>query len=93
MFLTSSELSHFLTPGLSKLSLTPTERKALSSTCPYFPESYLDFLESMRLHPQEQVALTFVPKTEDGEWGEIDCAIQGLWRECILYEVPIMSIS
>jgi nicotinate phosphoribosyltransferase len=77
---------------LSEIRLTPAERIALSKACPYFSATYLDFLESMTLHPQEQVSLTFVPKDSDAEWGEIDCRIEGLWRECILYEVPIMSI-
>jgi hypothetical protein len=36
--------------------------------------------------------LTFVPK-EGEDMGEIACVIHGLWRDCILYEVPIMSIS
>lgn len=31
-------------------------------------------------------------KSEDGKYGEIECHIEGVWRECILYEVPIMSI-
>ncbi len=35
--------------------------------------------------------MTFVPKERD--MGGIECTIQGLWRDCILYEVPIMSIS
>ena len=36
--------------------------------------------------------MTFVPKSEDKTMGEIECLIEGLWRDCILYEVPIMSI-
>ena len=47
----------------------------------------------MSLHPKEQVKMTFVPKSDDGETGEIECMIEGVWRECIMYEVPIMSIS
>lgn len=79
--------------GLSELSLTSTERAALEKACPYFPSSYLDYLASMRLDPVNQVKLTFVPKSEDGQMGEVQCVIEGLWRDCILYEVPIMSIS
>ena len=25
--------------------------------------------------------------------GELECLIEGVWRDCIIYEVPIMSIS
>jgi nicotinate phosphoribosyltransferase len=76
---------------LEELALTPEERRRLAAACPYFPASYLDFLEGMRLHPREQVKLVF-DADEDG-FGRINCAIEGLWRECILYEIPIMAIS
>lgn len=39
--------------------------------------------------------MAFSPKSTDeklGEMGEIECWIEGVWTECILYEVPIMSI-
>lgn len=78
---------------LDQLKLSPQERVALSKACPYFPTSYLDYLSSMRLDPVKQVEMTFVPKDDDGQLGEIECVISGLWRDCILYEVPIMSIS
>ncbi|KAL7423219.1 nicotinate phosphoribosyltransferase [Cryptotrichosporon argae] len=76
---------------LSELRLTTAERDALSRTCPYFPAAYLDYLASMRLDPASQVQLTFHPKN-GSNLGEIECVIEGLWRDCILYEVPIMSI-
>lgn len=59
--------------------------------CPYFPAKYLDFLGSIELKPRQQVEVTFEPQNGD-DWGLISCSIQGLWKECILYEVPIMSI-
>ena len=82
-------------PGLGELKLTPDERDTLAKACPYFPDSYLDFLAQLRLHPKEQVRMEFVPKGRDeklGEMGEIECWIEGVWTECIMYEVPIMSI-
>ncbi|CAK9785029.1 putative nicotinate phosphoribosyltransferase [Cutaneotrichosporon oleaginosum] len=75
---------------LGTLRLTAEERRRLAAACPYFPESYLDFLANLTLHPAEQVKLRFHPH-DDGT-GEISCHIEGLWRECILYEVPIMAI-
>lgn len=78
--------------GLSTVRLQSYEREALAKACSYFPESYLEFLSGLVLNPEEQVELTFHP-TEQNDWGTIQCAITGLWRECILYEVPVMSIS
>ncbi|KAL1412964.1 nicotinate phosphoribosyltransferase [Vanrija albida] len=75
---------------LGELRLKPEERKRLQEACPYFPDSYLDFLTNIRLTPKEQVRLTFIAG-EDG-LGEIACEIEGPWRETILYEVPIMAI-
>jgi len=76
---------------LSTLKLQPEERKRLKEACPYFSDSYLDYLQGMTLHPEEQVKLEFVPKGDDG-MGEITCSIEGVWRETILYEVPILAI-
>lgn len=73
------------------MKLTEDEREALGKACPYFPDRYLDYLASIRLNPREQVQLEFVPK-EGQDMGEIQCNIQGVWRDTILYEVPIMSI-
>lgn len=36
--------------------------------------------------------MTFHPTSERADMGEIQCVIKGLWKEVILYEVPIMSI-
>ncbi|WVQ96831.1 nicotinate phosphoribosyltransferase [Kwoniella sp. CBS 9459] len=77
---------------LSELQLTPEERDALCKAYPYFSDKYLDYLQSMRLNPIDQVKLTFHPSSVDGKYGEIGCQIQGPWRDTILYEVPIMSI-
>ena len=85
--------SSFDTAGLSTLSLTASERTALQKACPYFPESYLDWLADVRLNPKEEVQLEFLPRNDGGSQGEISCIITGFWRTCILYEVPIMSIS
>ncbi|GAA6020222.1 hypothetical protein JCM11491_003853 [Sporobolomyces phaffii] len=82
---------------LSTLSLSRPERQWLEKRCPYFPASYLDYLERFRFNPEEQVEIKFVPVTEadndDGdEVGNFEIEIQGRWCETILYEVPIMSI-
>ncbi|GAA5874479.1 hypothetical protein JCM16303_005865 [Sporobolomyces ruberrimus] len=80
---------------LSTLTLAPEERQWLEKRCPYFPKSYLDYLEKFRFNPKDQVEIKFVPegKNERGEEvGNFVIEIRGLWCETILYEVPIMSI-
>lgn len=91
---------------LKNLHLTTPEREYLHQTCPYFQPAYLDYLENLRLHPEEQVIVDFVLKqrakrAQDGngageedeeDLGLIELGVRGLWRECILYEVPLMAI-
>lgn len=99
---------------LKNLHLTTPERDYLHQTCPYFQPAYLDYLEKLWLHPDEQVTVDFVLKQrakrsldgnkdgkEDGgnqdeedaeDLGLIELGVNGLWRECILYEVPLMAI-
>lgn len=78
--------------GLSTCRLANDERTALAKACPYFPDTYLDFLASIRLDPKKQVEMTFHPTSDGKDMGEIQCVIRGLWKEVILYEVPVMSI-
>lgn len=59
--------------------------------CTYFSQSYLDFLSEYRFDPS-QVTITFVPETNDGEYGNISILVAGLWVESILWEVPLMAI-
>lgn len=48
------------------------------------------FLTHFQLRPAEQVHLTFTPGAD--KRGTIEIEITGLWRDVILYEVPIMAI-
>ncbi|KNF06069.1 hypothetical protein, variant [Puccinia striiformis f. sp. tritici PST-78] len=41
--------------------LTDGEKDWLSSTCPFFPPNYLDYLKSYRFRPDEQLELKFHP--------------------------------
>ncbi|GAA5894412.1 nicotinate phosphoribosyltransferase [Sporobolomyces salmoneus] len=76
--------------NLSTLSLTRAERGWLEKRCPYFPSSYLDYLEKFRFNPKEQVEIKWVPTATDGgeEVGNFEIEITGLWCET----VPLMSI-
>ncbi|WWC70640.1 nicotinate phosphoribosyltransferase [Kwoniella pini CBS 10737] len=77
---------------LSEVQLQPEERIKLKEAYPWFPDTYLDYLQHMQLNPIKQVELSFHPKSDDGSSGEIGIIIKGPWRDTILYEVPIMSI-
>lgn len=79
----------------------PEELEYLTVNLPYLTPSYLDFLNDLQLDPFNQVEMEFIPKerqqrgsSNDGdiEFGEIAITVKGPWRECILYEVPLMYI-
>lgn len=81
---------------LSSLRLGSEERTFLTRLG-FLPEDYLDWLEDLRLRPEEQVEMRWIKdeersKEEGKEVGVIEVDIKGLWVECILYEVPIMAI-
>ena len=76
----------------SERKLTSAERAWLKHTCPYFKDAYLDYLESFRFRPSEQVTVTFLPESDaDPDHGQIEIDVHGLWVETILYEVPLMA--
>ncbi|GAA6042135.1 hypothetical protein JCM8097_003127, partial [Rhodosporidiobolus ruineniae] len=81
---------------LEHVHLQPSERAYLTQRCPYLGTAFLDYLESFRFRPAEQVLLQFVPTGEVDdkgvEWGSFELEVHGLWKETILYEVPLMSI-
>lgn len=77
-------------PDLGTLRFSPEEIDWLRHTCPYFREPYLCFLSHFQLRPAEQVRLTYTPVSDTH--GKLDLEIMGLWRDVILYEVPLMAI-
>lgn len=81
--------AHFI--DLGRLQFTDDELSWLRTHCAYFREPYLQFLSRFQLQPVEQIKLSFVPHG-DGEHGHLDLEIHGLWKEVILYEVPVMAI-
>lgn len=82
---------------LQNITVTNEEVEWLKKTCPYLNDSYLDYLRGFRLRPQEQVTLSFTPKTP-GEVtastpGDINLSIHGIWAETILYEIPLLALT
>lgn len=66
----------------------------LKKRCPYFKDSYIEFLRSFRFRPNEQVLISFEPistSSASEERGQISIEVKGLWVETILYEVPLMA--
>ncbi|KAF2486705.1 Quinolinate phosphoribosyl transferase [Neohortaea acidophila] len=80
---------------LKNLHITAQEVEWLRTTCPYLSSEYLEYLESFRLRPEEQVQLAFDPdETGEGEdvSGNISLSVRGLWLETILYEIPLLAL-
>ncbi|KAG8213192.1 Quinolinate phosphoribosyl transferase [Butyriboletus roseoflavus] len=73
-------------------SLTTEEKNWLANTCPYFSEGYLEYLSTFQFDPA-QISIRFMPVSDDGELevGRIEIEASGLWRESILWEVPVMA--
>lgn len=76
---------------LAELSLTAEEKSWLAKNCPYLRPKYLEFLEKFRFRPAQQVSLRF-ERDSQGNQGDIDLTVKGVWSEVTLYEVPLMSI-
>jgi len=74
----------------SALSITETELRWLKQTCPYFQTCYLDYLSRYKFKP-EQIHISFVPVSDDGELGHVEIEVIGPWVETILWEVPLMA--
>jgi nicotinate phosphoribosyltransferase len=71
---------------LSKIHLTNSEAIWLEKACPYFSQSYIEYLKEFRFKPDEHV--TLIHTAEDN----IQISITGNWAETILYEVPILAL-
>jgi len=82
--------------GLSNLRVSTEEIKFLKSACPYLNEAYLEYLQSFRLKPVEQIDIKFTPVNDTGnvnDLGNLEYAIKGLWVETILYEIPLLALT
>jgi nicotinate phosphoribosyltransferase len=80
---------------LENISLTNDEYDFLRSSCPYLSKPYLEFLSTFRLHPKDQVHLTFEPESDTGsdeDIGAIKLHTTGRWLDTILYEIPLLAL-
>lgn len=79
------------TAKLENITLSMKELEYLRNHCKYLSRDYLDYLQSFRLRPSEQVKLTF--RSVDSDCGEVDIQVHGLWVETILYEIPLLALT
>jgi nicotinate phosphoribosyltransferase len=77
--------------------LLPDELHFLQQHCNYLTPAYLEFLQDFRLHPREQVTVSFTPTGQDTgadtDLGDIRLDIRGSWVDTILYEIPILALT
>ena len=72
------------------MAVTDAELHWLKGMCPYFKPPYLEYLSTYKFKP-EQVRISFIPVSEDGELGHVDIEAVGPWAEMILWKVPLMA--
>lgn len=77
---------------LESLQLEDNERQYLQNHCPYLDDEYLQYLQSLRLNPKEQIKVSATPSTEAG-FVDLDIRVEGLWVETILYEIPLLALT
>ncbi|KAL1636607.1 nicotinate phosphoribosyltransferase, partial [Neofusicoccum ribis] len=78
---------------LGSLVFTEDELSYLESF-PFFDKSYIRYLSTFRLHPDRQVVLSFKPDLDDeSQFGELSIHVEGLWKETILYEIPLLALT
>ena len=76
---------------LEHVSVSVKELAWLRKHCIYLSEDYLSYLQSFRLRPKDQVKLALT--NLDGEFGDLDVHVAGLWVETILYEIPLLALT
>jgi nicotinate phosphoribosyltransferase len=77
---------------LANVTITPTELEFLRKECPYLDKAHLNYLETFRLRPSEQVELSF-KELDASEYGDLHITVRGLWVETILYEIPLLALT
>ncbi|OCT46724.1 Nicotinate phosphoribosyltransferase [Cladophialophora carrionii] len=77
---------------LANIRLEQQELQFLRNNCPYLSADYLDYLQTFRLRPEEQVRLQF-NQVDDSEYGDLDITVTGLWVETMLYEIPLLALT
>ena len=77
---------------LGNITLDHQELRFLKNHCPYLSTDYLTYLDHFRLRPEEQIRMKFSP-IDDGQFGDVEITVTGLWVETMLYEVPLLALT
>ncbi|KAF3395353.1 hypothetical protein DPV78_008794 [Talaromyces pinophilus] len=83
---------------LENITITPDEIDFLQKSCTYFNDAYLSYLRNFRLKPSQQIHIKFTPDDntnddDDTAVGILEYAVEGLWVETILYEIPLLALT
>ncbi|CCF59678.1 hypothetical protein KAFR_0H02690 [Kazachstania africana CBS 2517] len=81
---------------LEDLRFTKEEVDYLQREIPYLPDAYIEWISSddCKLNPSEQIQFGFEPTQSDAneERFNINLLIKGLWKDTILYEIPVLAL-
>ncbi|GMM56879.1 nicotinate phosphoribosyltransferase [Maudiozyma humilis] len=80
---------------LGNIRFTKDEIEYLKREIPYFPESYIEFISNSDFHlkPEEHIKFESESFEQNGETRyNIDLLISGLWKDTILYEIPLLAL-
>ncbi|KAF2223712.1 nicotinate phosphoribosyltransferase [Elsinoe ampelina] len=78
--------------NLANIQTTADEIHFLTQTCKYFTPEYLIFLRQFRFRPESQVEVTFQPKEQGSDEGQVSIIVSGKWVDTILYEIPLLAL-
>lgn len=76
---------------MGNITLSAEELGFLRTQCKFLHEEYLQYLQTFRLRPDEQIELSFEPV--DDTYGDLNITTKGLWLETILYEIPLLALT
>jgi nicotinate phosphoribosyltransferase len=80
---------------LANITLSSEELEFLRTQCNYLSSDYLEYIQTFRFRPSEQVEVIFTPNSDtgsDSDIGPIIIHISGYWVETILYEIPLLAL-
>ncbi|SCV03235.1 LAMI_0H06524g1_1 [Lachancea mirantina] len=79
--------------SLSSLRFLEDEIEYLRNAIPYLSKDYLNYLASdeVKMNPSEQIEFNVLETNQEGHY-DLEININGLWKDTILYEIPILAL-
>lgn len=83
---------------LGNLVFTSDEIDYLQKEIPYLPQQYFDYIktDAVKLNPEKQIEFTVESLGFNKEFNEerfnIHILVKGLWKDTILYEIPLLAL-